>query len=223
MRKASLNPSLREFNRTIAGLEHNGNSVGLLDLLENNGSLPVRRTAAHALYRISRNGDISRLVSLFEKEEDKAILVTLLRTFGKLGTDEALPMLMRGLKHKEAQVRMEAAEALSRYNSEAAFQTLLAALKQNNDAPDRFVRQFAAESLGKLGDRRAFEALVAALNDTSDIVRPAVATALGRLGDRKAVQYLIRRRHTTPHPKGTDCAECRAIDTALENLKPLRD
>jgi HEAT repeat protein len=223
MGRASLNPTLRELNRTIAAKEIGGDSAGLLELLENNPSLPARRNAAQALYRIGKRAEVEALLKVFEKEQDRVILVALLQTFGRMGADEALAALLQALRHKDAQVRMSAADALSRYNSVAAFEKLVQALKQNRDKQDRFVRQFAAESLGRLGDRRAFSALVASLNDPSDIVRQAAASALGKIGDRRAVQYLKRLRHTTPHPKGVDCGECRAIDFALEQLKPLKD
>jgi HEAT repeat protein len=223
MPESSLNPSLREIKRAIAAQEQSGDSAGLLELLATSPSLPVRRSVAQALYRIARRPEVLPLLEILAQEQDKATIIILLDTFGRLGADEALPPLIQALKHKEAQIRMTAADALSRYNSEQAFQVLLDALKQNKDEQDRFVRQFAAEGLGKLGDRRAFTALVNSLNDPSDLVRPAAATALGRLGDRRAVPYLVRVRHKTSHPRGVDCAECRAIDTALEQLKPVKD
>lgn len=213
----------RNFNFAVQDMEETGNVVGLLGVLDPAFPLPARRRAAKALFRLANKEQTEALVTALQIENDRAVRITLIQTLGKLGDDKALPGLLHSLKDREAQVRLEAAEALARYNSEAAFQALLAALKQKGEDDDRFVRQYAAEALGKLADRRAFDPLVAALKDPSELVRPAAATALGRLGDRRAAPHLKRVRHTSPHSRGSDCAECRAVDAALVALTPPRD
>ena len=91
------------------------------------------------------------------------------------------------MQDRDLQVCQEAALALSRFNSPAAYEALLAALTRKENREDWQVRRFAAQALGKLGDRRAVPALIASLRDESDLVPPAAAEALGELGDLRAV------------------------------------
>ncbi|MEI6046809.1 MAG: HEAT repeat domain-containing protein [Chloroflexota bacterium] len=182
-------------------------------------SIVARRLAAKAVANIARPACLPTLVQYLEEESDRAIRLSLLGALGRLGNDFALPMLLKSLKDRDALVRLEAATALSKFNSPAAFEALLAALQQKEEPSDRAIRQFAAEALGQLADRRAVAALLEALKDEESLVRTAVAKALGQLGDRAAIPLLKRLRHTTPHLRGADCAECKAIDVALTALE----
>jgi HEAT repeat protein len=204
----------------VKDLERKRDEATLLALLrpEVNSTL-TRRAAAKALAKIARPDSVSELVEYLSKETDRLVRLELVGALGKLGDDRGLEVLLNALKDREAVVRREAATALSRYNSPAAFEALLTALRQNSEAGDRLIRQFAAEALGQLADRRAVPALLEALKDEEGLVRAAAARSLGLLGDRAAIPALRRARHTTPHVTGADCAECQAIDQALENLK----
>ncbi len=215
-------PPRRTSNPTtqIRELEKAGDSAALLNLLKaENNSIVVRRAAAKALANVARPENALVLAQFFTDESDRAIRLNLIRALGKLGDDATLPLLLNALKDRETLVRLEAAHALSRFNSSAGFEALLVALQQRNEANDREIRQFAAEALGQLGDRRAVAPLCEALKDEAELVRATAAKALGQLGDRSALPTLRRARHTTPHLRGVNCAECEAIDEAIRGMK----
>jgi HEAT repeat protein len=232
----NFNPEkLTDFESATPPLQHEGGVVltalqavrvltaqkdcqALAALLVASSSVSTRRVAAKALADIATTAQASLLAQVLGSDSDRAVRLNMVRALGRLGVDEFLPALLLALKDKEAPVRVEAAHAISRYNSATAFELLLAALNQKDSAPDRFIRQYAAEALGNLGDRRAVPALIASLKDASDLVRAAVAVALGRLGERSAIDPLQRVRHKAAHGRGFDCAECKAIDRAIAEL-----
>jgi HEAT repeat protein len=191
---------------------------GLLKLLDLTVNVLYRRTAAKALAAIAPPKAVPEIVARLAAETDRGVRQSLVRCLGRLGDDHALPVLIGTLQDRDLQVCQEAALALSRFNSPAAFEALLAALTRKENREEWQVRRFAAQALGKLGDRRAVPALIASLRDESDLVPPAAAEALGELGDRQAVTALKTVRHTTPHRKGAECATCQAIDAALKRL-----
>lgn len=191
---------------------------GLLKLLDLTVTVLYRRTAARALAAIAPAAVVPEIAARLAAEPDRGVRQSLVRGLGRLGDDHALPILIKTLQDRDLQVCQEAALALSRFNSPAAFEALLAALTRKETREDWQIRRFAAQALGKLGDRRAVPALIAILRDESDLVPPAAAEALGELGDQQAVTALKTVRHTTPHRKGAECATCQAIDAALKRL-----
>jgi HEAT repeat protein len=203
----------------VKALEEQGDLAGLLALLDLATPVLTRRAAARSLYLIASSSVVPQLAHYLQNDPDRVIRHYLTQALGRLGDDRALEALLLALKDRDLMVREDAAAALSRYNSQAAFEALLAALQQKDDVRSWMVRRFAAEALGRLGDRRAVPALLVALRDGSDLVRPAVARALGQLGDRSAIGALKRARHSGPHRKGAECAECAAIDGALKELE----
>lgn len=203
----------------VKTLEEERDLNGLLALLDPSIPVITRRAAARSLNIIAPANLVPQLAGYLNTDPDRAVRHYLAQALGRLGDDRALAALLLALKDRALMVREAAAAAISRYNSPAAFEVLLAALKEKEDERSWMVRRFAAEALGQLGDRRAVPALVEALRDTSDLVRPAVARALGNMGDRSAIAALKRARHTSPHRKGAECAECASIDGALKILE----
>lgn len=192
---------------------------GLLALLDPTVTVLYRRTAARALAVIASAVAVPELVARLAAEPDRGVRQALVKGLGRLGDDRALEGLVNALKDRDLVVCQEAALALSRFNSPAAFTTLLEALVRKDSRESWQIRRFAAQALGKLGDRRAVLALIASLHDESDLVPPAAAEALGELGDRQAIPVLKSTRHTTPHRRGAECATCQAIDAALKRLE----
>jgi HEAT repeat protein len=191
---------------------------GLLVLLDPSVAVLYRRTAAKSLAAIAPAASVPELVARLDGEPDRGVRQTLVKTLGRLGDDRALAGLVNALKDRDLLVCQEAALALSRFKSPAAFEALLEALEHKGGRDSWQIRRFTAQALGKLGDRRAVPALIASLRDESDLVPPAAAEALGELGDRQAIPALKTARHTTPHRKGAECATCQAIDAALKRL-----
>lgn len=202
----------------IAKMEAAQDIEGLLGLLDPALNVLYRRNAARALAALAPARVVPEMAARLAAESDRGVRQSLVRGLGRLGDDRALPVLVGSLHDRDMQVCQEAAYALARFNSPAAYEALLAALTRRHTREDWQIRRFAAQALGKLGDRRAVPALVAALRDESDLVRPTAAEALGELGDRQAVTALKTARHTMPHRKGAECATCQAIDAALKRL-----
>lgn len=206
---------------TVKAFEEQRDYKALLLLLAPENSAAIRQAAARSLARIAPGKVAAQLGDFLLHDPDRGVRRSLAETLGRLGDDSGLPALLQTLKDRELQVREEAARALARFNSQTAFEALLQALQlAESPEPERannwLVRRFAAEALGLLGDRRAVPILIEALKDEHALVRPAAAQALGRLGDISAVGPLKRARHTTPHQRGAECAECAAIDSALK-------
>jgi HEAT repeat protein len=206
----------------ISQMEAARNIEGLLDLLDQTVAVLYRRTAAKALAAIAPASAVPALAARLASEPDRAVRQTLVKALGRLGDDQGLDVLIAALKDRDMMVCHEAALALARFNSPAAFEALLETLQQKDSRESWQSRRFAALALGKLGDRRALPALIAILYDESDLVPPAAAEALGELGDRQAISALKTARHTTPHRKGAECATCQAIDAALKRLDAIK-
>jgi HEAT repeat protein len=209
--------------KTVKELEEQRDYKALLFLITPDNSPVIRRAAAAALGAVApaRNAPeiATRLAEILPDEPDRGVRKNIVATLGRLGDDAGIVALLNALKDRELMIREEAARALSRFNSDAAFDALLNALQIRADERDWQMRSFAADALGQLGDRRAVPALLDALKDEHALVRPAAALALGRIGDEMAVGALKRARHTTPHQRGAECAECAAIDAALKLLE----
>jgi HEAT repeats/zinc-ribbon domain/PBS lyase HEAT-like repeat len=93
--------------------------------------------------------------------------------------------LTQALGHKDARVRMDAANALGTLQDARAVEPLAAALQDD----DQYVRCRAAEALGRIGDASAVEPLIVSLGDP--LVRQVAIGALGELGNVRAVEPLI--------------------------------
>lgn len=124
------------------------------------------------------------------KAADKAVRVTLIlllsfsvSLIGCSRTDR----LIRQLKHEDANVRAEAAEALGVRKDPQAVEPLLAALKDK----DPEVRRRAAGALREIGDPQAVEPLLAALKDEDAGVRWEAAVAQWEIKDPRAVEPLL--------------------------------
>jgi HEAT repeat protein len=136
---------------------------------------------------------------------------------GDIGSERAVPVLVKALVHKEDEVRQGAAKALRAISSEQAVPALVGAL-QDTDADVRYdafealtrIRsesaipalaemlqgknpdacQHAVWLLGRIGSEKAIPALVGALLNKESVVRSEAAKALGRIGSEKAIPAL---------------------------------
>jgi HEAT repeat protein len=111
------------------------------------------------------------------------------------GGPEDVPVLVKGLKHEEARVRIEAAEDLGRMGSSAADAVALLVKLAEQD-PDPLMRLEAAKAVAGIDPKieTIVPLLVGALKDTSAKVRRRGAECLGDLGprSRSAVPSLVR-------------------------------
>jgi HEAT repeat protein len=90
------------------------------------------------------------------------------------------------LKSRSRETRLQAVEKLSQEDHPKAWEALIKALEDTDDA----VRKAVAQALGNFKDDRTVTALVAALNDPHSTVREAAAQALRLVGSREAIPAL---------------------------------
>jgi hypothetical protein len=99
----------------------------------------------------------------------------------KLGYKKDLEALFEALKHKDDDVRRDAAEALGEIRDPKAVDPLACTLKDENS----IVRQITAYALGDLGDEKAIEPLTQALRDENEYVQNAAKKALEEIKEKK--------------------------------------
>ncbi|MCU7242198.1 MAG: HEAT repeat domain-containing protein, partial [Microcystis aeruginosa WS75] len=106
----------------------------------------------------------------------------------KIGSETAIPGLLKALEDSDKYVRRKAAEALGNIGSETAIPGLLKALEDS----DRYVRAKAVEALGNIGSETAIPGLLKALEDSDRYVRENAAFALAEIGTETAMTELIK-------------------------------
>jgi hypothetical protein len=107
---------------------------------------------------------------------------------GNIGSETAIPGLLKALEDSDEGVRGEAAVALGKIGSETAIPELLKALEHSN----KDVRWKAAEALGKIGSETAIPGLLKALEDSDWFVRRNAAEALANIGSEAAIPELVK-------------------------------
>jgi len=106
----------------------------------------------------------------------------------RLISHQDIPGLIRATEYeRDADVRLQAVEALGLMPDEQSLAPLIRRLLDN----DRAVRQAAARALGQIGDPRAIDALAAVIEGEQEDLSPAAIEALGHIGTAEAVPTLI--------------------------------
>jgi HEAT repeat protein len=111
----------------------------------------------------------------------------------KIHDPNAIPELTEALHHKEALVRVAAAEALTsgmskdflrggETNTKSVLSEVLSALIEGVHNSDKRIGRNAIEALSKIGDPASIRALKKAQNDQSEEIRSAATAALKQLG-----------------------------------------
>lgn len=137
----------------------------------------------------------------------------------KLQEKSDIKRLIAILRHKNADLRDEAARALQELDDARAVGPLIEALKDE----DRHVRSKSAEILGQIGDSRAIEPLVEVLGETKPgHDRPdEAAKALEQFDDTRTVQLLIGTlTHENVHAR-CEAAKVLGRLQAPDAVKPL--
>jgi len=119
----------------------------------------------------------------------------------KMKASKDVEGLIKALKHRDARVRWNAADALGEIGDKRAVEALIEALRDEASA----VGYSAAISLGKIRDARAIEPLVVVLEGKNAPVRERAAEALDKLGWKPRTStergyYLVG--------KGVKCSRC---------------
>ena len=150
---------------------------GLLKLLENsNSDVPANAVdillGIDLIFRLSSNSDGRRAAE----------------ALGKIGSEVAIPGLLKLLENSDYYVRIMAADALDGIGSEVAIPGLLKLLKNS----DSDLRRRAAYALGEIGGEAAIPGLLKLLEDPNSDVRSMVAYAFGKIGDEAAIPGLLK-------------------------------
>ncbi len=143
-----------------------------------------------ALRRI-RHGDgnavLPDIASALE-DADPDVCREAILALGRLGTPEAIEMLLWEMHEPDPHRRSVSAVALGQSRSHQGAQTLVAALSD----VDEHVRSSAIDALAKLGDRRAADILLDQIDDEQDSeVLMSAASALSRLHEFRSVRKLL--------------------------------
>jgi HEAT repeat protein len=110
------------------------------------------------------------------------------QALGRIGTQEAVDGLLKGLKHEDSHVREISATVLGSIDNDRAKAALISSVE--NDSSDE-VRAKAVEALGDVDNEQAMQVLFSALKDESIIVRTNAVKALGRICNPDAVAPII--------------------------------
>lgn len=191
--------------------EREGNVDELLTLLEDSGTVNVRKRAAEVLGDVDapdEEDDIVDALVTAAREDDPEVSAAAIDALDSRGQDaiEQLIGSLAGIDFEDDQagwtkvkacvgaldadvpeLRMAAANALGRLDDSDAVGPLTERLSDG----DPRVRARAARALGKLGDPRAEDALVARLEDGHVEVRREAAEALGSIGTQGALTALL--------------------------------
>ncbi|MFM7355074.1 MAG: HEAT repeat domain-containing protein, partial [Microcystis aeruginosa] len=153
------------------------------------------------------------------EDSDDDVRRNAVEALGKIGSETAIPGLLKALEDSDDDVRRKAAEALAKIGSETAIAGLLKALEDSYFE----VRMSAAEALGKIGSETAIAGLLKALEDSDEYVRRKAAEALGKIGTETAMTELINRLKNPDFVtlnNGDTLSQAReALDTSQNKLK----
>lgn len=143
-----------------------------------------------ALQRI-RHGDgnavLPEIASALE-DADHNVCREAILALGRLGTPEAIEMLLWEMHEPDPHRRSLSAQALGQSRSYEGAQSLVAALRD----VDEHVRRSSIDALARLGDRRAADTLLDLIEDEQDSdVLMSAASALSRLHEFRSVRKLL--------------------------------
>ncbi len=153
-----------------------------------------RGTCIDMLMLIQDKKSVKPLIEVYRDESELfGIRKEAIFALGKIGGPEVLPVLLEGLKHKEAILRKGAISGIwglvGREVVEFPVDVVVDIAK--ND-PKVSIRAYATASL-RLGGEQAVSSLLELMNDENERVRLKAYQSLGLIGDRRAVEPLIAR------------------------------
>jgi len=143
--------------------------------------------------------EVESLISGDLKSKDEFTRLEALKVLVKTKDGRAVePFCAMLFDDESARIRHNVAYVLGRIGDIAAFDALVHALDEKNEADwdDGFnIASSACWSLGELGNRRAVDPLCRLLDsqpDVNSLIPRSASTALGKLGDPRAVPCLLR-------------------------------
>jgi HEAT repeat protein len=210
-----MNPSEVEalFARTLVGDYEAEEAWDAVHALRRNGSREIfERAAAWCLsddpLKRARGADIlcqlreksevifrdescAQLTSMLEREQDPAVLDSIIHGLAHLDNAMAIPPILRYLDHPDRMIRFAVACALGSFPNDA--RSIEGLLKLTSDRDDE-IRDWAVFGLGVLGDvdsPEIREALLRCLKDANEDVREEAAVGLGKRRDQRLIPILL--------------------------------
>lgn len=149
----------------------------------------VRRAAIEGLDIYPPSFTEPVFISLLKKEKDPRVSALLVELLGRIGTENALNIILSKLDAKEAVVRCAAIEALENFKDARVEQRMVAVLKKAGSVDEKAA---AVRVLGASGGELAEPVLAGMMQKPGDELGPVVAEALGNLGAKDAVPVLTK-------------------------------
>jgi HEAT repeat protein len=146
---------------------------------------PSRRIRALRAVRPIEGNVVLNDVAGALQDPDPGVRREALLALGRIGTDEAIELLMWHLHEPDRQTRTISAEALGASRSHDGTAPLVGALSDD----DSSVRRAAADALGRLADRATLLKLLGTQQDAEVLV--TVASALSRLREFRALRQML--------------------------------
>ncbi|HSR12792.1 MAG TPA: HEAT repeat domain-containing protein, partial [Thermodesulfobacteriota bacterium] len=163
----------------------------LMNLLGDLTSPKARRTLCDAVCEIGK--DSIDQITTFLGDRRWFLVRNVIYILGRVGKEDVIPSLQKGLAHREMRVRREAVQALGNVGGAKAFPLLVKALEDR----DVRIRCTAALNLGKIGGRNSLPHLLGAVQSKDfhrreSAERKAYFDAVGLAGSNDAVPILQR-------------------------------
>lgn len=159
-------------------------------------SSPSRRSRALRGVRHSDGNVVLNDVAEALDDPDPRVRREALLALGRIGTPEAVELLMWSLHEPDRQTRTMSAEALGVAGSTEGTLPLVAAL----DDHEGDVRRAAADALGNIADSRAADTLLGHLSKEQDEeVLVSVASALTRIHEFRALRQMLAMALENPN------------------------
>jgi HEAT repeat protein len=166
------------------------NSIrALINLLGELSNSKARRVLCDVICEIGKNA--IQIISSFINDPRWYLVRNIIYILARVGKEQALPYIQKGLNHGEARVRREAVQALGIIGGNKAFGLLVRAL----DDTDVRIRSMAALNLAKVGKKASLSHLLEVVQSKDFPKREkaeikAFFDAIGMSGCDEAVQPL---------------------------------
>ncbi|MFM6406832.1 MAG: NACHT domain-containing protein, partial [Microcystis sp.] len=115
------------------------------------------------LLGLTKSNEVVNELNQALKDSDSDVRMNAVEALVEIGSETAIPRLLKTLEHPNKYIRREAAEALGNIGTETAIPGLLKAFEDSDDD----VRREAAEALAKIGSETAIPGLLKALEDSN--------------------------------------------------------
>ncbi len=200
----------------------------------------IQKTALTVLGILARPGSLPDLMPLWERADNKA-KVFLADAFANIGWQPPVPLLIRGLQAKDADVVIHSLYALGHIQAFSALGPIRNLLEQSRNARvqmagiqaliaipepenaavmikflknnDLSVRHWAAYGLGALGAKQTAPILLQQLDDPSSLVRATAVIALSALNYHEAEPKLLNILSDEKQPVEVRVATAKALMT----------